>query len=188
MESDGNPTPHAGDYGEDDGEEEVATEKKDDAPMEDAPEDEQKAPVTMPPPSVMPPPPPVVETVKYENDEEGQEVTYEPPPVPPPSYPRPPPKYKPHHNPNNQLPMPFAVDDDETTCRLEHLHRPLCRHPSSTRTKLFGSKATPTSTATTAQLADAAELTRFALMALEDKNANLAAERLQQALADLGMS
>jgi hypothetical protein len=53
---------------------------------------------------------------------------------------------------------------------------------------LFGSKATPTSTATPAQLADAAELTRFALMAWEDKHANLAAERLQQALAALGRS
>ena len=39
--------------------------------------------------------------------------------------------------------------------------------------------------ATKAQLDDAKELTRFALAALEDKNADLAAERLAQALQAL---
>jgi vacuolar protein sorting-associated protein VTA1 len=40
--------------------------------------------------------------------------------------------------------------------------------------------------ATKAELADALELTRFALAALEDKDADVAAERLQQALRALG--
>jgi vacuolar protein sorting-associated protein VTA1 len=39
---------------------------------------------------------------------------------------------------------------------------------------------------TKAQFADAVELTRFALAALEDKDADLAAERLQQAISALG--
>jgi len=42
--------------------------------------------------------------------------------------------------------------------------------------------------ASKAEIADATELTRFALAALEDKDANLAAQRLQQALNVLGHS
>jgi vacuolar protein sorting-associated protein VTA1 len=50
----------------------------------------------------------------------------------------------------------------------------------------FGSKKKAAEKATKAQLADATELTRFALAALEDKDADLAAQRLQQALESLG--
>lgn len=58
--------------------------------------------------------------------------------------------------------------------------------PKTKVTNMFGfGKKTPTK-ANKAQIADATELTRFALAALEDKDADLAAERLQQALKSLG--
>jgi hypothetical protein len=44
----------------------------------------------------------------------------------------------------------------------------------------------PGAKATKAQITDATELARFAVAALEDKDAELAAERLQQALEALG--
>lgn len=50
----------------------------------------------------------------------------------------------------------------------------------------FGSNRKKGEKATKAQLADATELARFALAALEDKDADLAAERLQGALQALG--
>jgi hypothetical protein len=50
----------------------------------------------------------------------------------------------------------------------------------------FGGKKTTTTTTTKEALDDATELTRFALAALESKDADLAATRLQQALRALG--
>jgi hypothetical protein len=49
-------------------------------------------------------------------------------------------------------------------------------------------KKNESKTPSKAQLADAMELTRFALAALEDRDGDLAAERLQQALSALGRS
>lgn len=50
----------------------------------------------------------------------------------------------------------------------------------------LGSKKKSNKKASKAEIADATELTRFALAALEDKDTNLAAQRLQQALEVLG--
>mmetsp|Transcript_24855 Transcript_24855/g.58325 ORF Transcript_24855/g.58325 Transcript_24855/m.58325 type:complete len:360 (+) Transcript_24855:308-1387(+) len=50
----------------------------------------------------------------------------------------------------------------------------------------LGSKKKRSKKASKAEIADATELTRFALAALEEKDANLAAQRLQQALQVLG--
>lgn len=58
--------------------------------------------------------------------------------------------------------------------------------PKAKITSLFGFNKKAPVKANKAQIADAAELTRFALSALEDKDAELAAERLQQALKALG--
>ena len=63
---------------------------------------------------------------------------------------------------------------------------PLLPTPPKARISVFGFKKKNTKQASKAQLTDAAELTRFALAALEDKDAELAVERLQQALAALG--
>jgi vacuolar protein sorting-associated protein VTA1 len=50
----------------------------------------------------------------------------------------------------------------------------------------MGSKKNNSKKSSKAEIADATELTRFALAALEDKDADLAAQRLQQALQVLG--
>jgi vacuolar protein sorting-associated protein VTA1 len=196
------PTP--GGYGEeqDDEEEKPAkgsedeAEKKDDAPPavetvegQEAEADEDMA---LPPPAstMLPPPmepfkPPYGSEEEDEEDEtppgEGTEVELGPPPA----YP----------GDDEVHPAPPSVDRPKLTFDLPPPEPPkapvVAPKPKPARTGLFGlgagggggnTKRKPTK----AQIADAEELTRFALAALEDKNADLGAERLEQALKALG--
>jgi vacuolar protein sorting-associated protein VTA1 len=63
---------------------------------------------------------------------------------------------------------------------------PARESPKATIGNLFGFAKKTNGKASKAQLTDAVELTKFALAALEEKDADLAAERLQQALQALG--
>ena len=181
------PTP--GGYGEQEPlEEEGADEqesepvKKQDAPVvetieeEDSEEMEKEEDVYVPPPPVPPPAP--EEESEEDIEDEGTEVQLGPPPAYPggdsdkdnskPTTDRPPVTFS--------LPAPAA-------------ERPV--PPPQAKKKsgggMFGlMKNKKGSKVSKSQLADAAELTRFALSAIEDKDADLAAKRLQQAIEALG--
>eukprot|EP00522_Entomoneis_paludosa_P001957 CAMPEP_0172472726 /NCGR_PEP_ID=MMETSP1065-20121228/68489_1 /TAXON_ID=265537 /ORGANISM="Amphiprora paludosa, Strain CCMP125" /LENGTH=361 /DNA_ID=CAMNT_0013230883 /DNA_START=47 /DNA_END=1132 /DNA_ORIENTATION=+ len=187
-------TPQAGGYGEDDHSptdeedegEEVATEKKEDAPdhTTTTPEEEVEAPADEKEQSTLPPP--AVETVEDdEEEEEGQEIAYSPPPVLPPPPVIPPPVYPgPTTRPHVNRP-PMGGFDDTPAVPPPVVSKPV---PPPKKSTWFGNKKTAntSSSSSKAQLQDATELTKFALAALEDKNGDLAAERLQQALQALG--
>lgn len=187
-------TPTSGGYGEEDieivsdehaeeGKEESAEEKKQDAPVVETvheDEDDYSPPaVYHPPPNATSPLQPVDDDEKITKseeeevgigNEEGTEIELGPPPVYPglntgsrPDRPK----------VNFELPPPVAA----------------AQLPSSTPKKsggIFGFGKKKTINASKDQMADAMELTRFALAALEDRDAELAAERLQQALNALG--
>jgi vacuolar protein sorting-associated protein VTA1 len=125
-----------------------------------------------------------------ENDEEGTEVELGPPPpaypgpslaaapVPPPSVHKPPLTFKPPPPATKPMPPPSRKDDfDDLT--------PKAALPKPKKNSFFGF-GNNSKKASKAELADATELTRFALAALEDKDADLAADRLEQALRVLG--
>ena len=152
----------------------------------------------------MPPlPPPVVETVEDEhveepkvvpqqqeeeyNDDEGTEVGLlglEPPPA----------------FPEESLPDEvFVADSNPPTDRPPIVPPPVYKppppasKPQKKSTSLFGmgkkktsSESSSSGKVSKAALADAVELTNFALAALKDKDVELGATRLQQALAALG--
>ena len=125
------------------------------------------------PPLTLPPP---EQDVAAQEDDEGTEVALGPPP----SYP---------------------VDDDALSTRMDRpaltfdlppVNSTPLPTPSSPKPKssgLFGGfkKKGQPKQVTKSMISDATELTRFALAALEDKDANLAAERLQQALEALSL-
>ena len=131
------------------------------------------------PPPVLPPPPPSSSTTTTHPelpDEEGTEVGLGSPP--PPAY---------------STAMDSSHVSNATTRPPLSFHLPPVDVPAPTKPKtpsLFGGflKKNDTKSASKAQMADAMELTRFALAALEDRDGDLAAERLQQALAALGRS
>jgi vacuolar protein sorting-associated protein VTA1 len=130
------------------------------------------APSTIPPKSepVFPPslPPPKEENDDEEN-EEGTEVALGPPPA--------------YHS-MSSVPAP---DRPALSFDLSPIDVPPLPSVKPKTGGLFGAfKKTTMKPATKAQLSDAMELTRFALAALEDKDGDLAAERLQQALSALG--
>lgn len=148
--------------------------KKDDAPSmtsttgnprkhevaEDAPEDDDVRPSSVPQSAK-------VETVFKEEDdnqdEQGMEVSLGPPP----SYP-------------GSLPPPPAIP-------APPLPPPPAQKPPPSKGWFGGGKAPNRGpNVSKAQLHDAMELTRFAMAALEDKDADLAAQRLRQALQALG--
>lgn len=113
---------------------------------------------------------------KEEEPEEGTEVDIHL--APPPAYPGPPPPAIDFNSP----PQPL----------LPSTSRPLDAAVAAPASKkkgagLFGFGSSKIGKAVTkSQLDDAIELTNFALAALHDKDADLAIERLQQALASLG--
>lgn len=136
------------------------------------------APTKLPPPPSLPLPPPVLPpppttSSRYDQpDEEGTEVGLGPPP-------------------------PYSATSDSSN-DISSASRPSLSFslppvdiPPPTKPKapsLFGGfmKKNESKAASKAQLADAMELTRFAMAALEDRDSDLAAERLQQALSALG--
>jgi vacuolar protein sorting-associated protein VTA1 len=155
--------------------EELAGEKKEDAPMvetvtvEDSDDEED---------SVSPPaeaaPPAFLDEESEDEQEGGTEVelgappSYSPPPTSfdPPKVNRPPVSYS--------LPPPVELPAAPSA------------PPAKKSGGLFGFGGKKKEKITKAQLADAVELTRFALASLEDKDGELGAERLQQALDALG--
>jgi vacuolar protein sorting-associated protein VTA1 len=127
-------------------------------------------------------PPPVEEEV-----EEGMEVELDPPPafdavVPPPA-PPPAPSAPVHRPPLSFNPPPAAPPMPAPPTAKPQPPPPEPQKKSGGFFGLGGKKKTK---ASKADIADAMELTKFALSALEDKNADLAAERLSQALQTLG--
>lgn len=125
-------------------------------------------------------PPPVAE-------EEGTEVELGPPPafdfaVPPPVSP---PPSAPVHRP----PLSFNNSPVAPPMPTPPSAKPQPPPASSEKKSggFFGLGGKKKTKASKAEIADAMELTRFALSALEDKNADLAAERLRQALQTLGL-
>lgn len=207
-------TPTPGGYGEDadgeDGEaggdeggagdkegEEEETEKKEDAPtspavvetVEESDDEGEEQPFPhVPPPAV---PPPAEESAEDggdddEPEEQGTEIDLGPPPA----------------YPGAGMNGGDNADDDDTGALPKVTYspppppvpapapRPVPSPPPKQQQKssggIFGFGKKKAGKATKAQLADAAELTRFALAALEDKEADLAADRLRQALDALG--
>lgn len=114
----------------------------------------------LPPAPSMPPPPSITNIPR-------PPMTFMPPPVAPPSI--------------DDLPPPVPKGFPTPT--------PSAKKKSSSSSflgGLIGSNKQKSKRIGKAEIADATELTRFALSALEDKDADLAAERLQQALQCLG--
>ena len=171
------PTP--GGYGE------VLEEEEEE--KEEEKEEEETPQLPLPP---MPPPAPVVETVQDDEpnegeheeedyNEEGTEVGLGPPPA----YP-------------GELPDEvFVVDSDPPAATdrppiVPPLYKPPpAKSPEKKSNSFFGmgkKKTTPGGKVSKEALADAVELTSFALAALKDKDDELGATRLKQALAALG--
>lgn len=139
-------------------------------------------PTNIPKPFVMPPPvEDTNETIddddKEKNaDDQGTEVELGPPPA--------------YSNANEAANTTTNVRPDRPALTFDlppsvELPPP---SPAKAKSSLFGfgnKKQGSTKNASKAQLTDATELTRFALAALDDKDGELAVERLQQALAVL---
>lgn len=115
--------------------------------------------------------------------EEGTEVelgpppTYNdfvpPPPVPKPQVAKPPITFTPAPTPPPPMPPPPPIKPTPP---------PPAEKPENKSGGIFGFGKKNKSKVSKAEFADAIELTKFALAALEDKNAELAAERLKKAL------
>jgi vacuolar protein sorting-associated protein VTA1 len=171
-------TPMPGGYGEeeeDDEEEPVEAEKKEDAPVvETVAMDEESDDSVDPPVEVEAAPPALPDESEEEVPEVGTEVELGPPP----SYPLP--------------PAPFDLPKVDRPPVSYSLPPPLpppaapSAPPAKKTGGMFGFGKKKGGTISKAQLSDAVELTRFALAALEDKDGELGAERLQQALDALG--
>merc|ERR1711862_67181 len=101
-------------------------------------------------------------------EEEGTEIQLGPPPA----YP----------NNNALAPKPFVVlpPPEEDFSPPPAPSMPPAPPPASSTGGFLGFGRKKTDKASKAQIADATELTRFALAALEDKDANLAVSRLKQ--------
>ena len=182
-------TPTPGGYGEteigdDEEEEEHKKEEKMDSPhvetvtedSDDGGKEEKADDFDLPPPpstTVLPPPPvippPAEDEPEEESDSQGQEVELNPPP---PAYPG--------------ESSSSAIDRPKLSFSLPPPVEPAPVKKPSGGGGIFGFGKKKKESVSKAQFADATELTRFALAALDDKNADLAAERLKQALEALG--
>jgi vacuolar protein sorting-associated protein VTA1 len=186
-------TPTAGAYGEDEEaaaeenvdndeplQEEVGGEGQDNAPIDEEAVAEKNSPVVetvsdnddeedfLPPPVPKIPPSPKIAYPLDEKDETGPKVQ---PLSPPPAYPN----FNLEDDEQSDIDLPPAIPAP-----------PPYVPPSKPRSGISGLGAAKTQKASKVQMADAVELTRFALAALEDKDAELGANRLQQALRALG--
>jgi vacuolar protein sorting-associated protein VTA1 len=183
-------TPAAGGYGEeeedaeedeeDDEQEGEVSEKKEDAPMvetvtqeENDDEEELVVPPVEAPPPVLP------------DEESEEEPEFEVELGAPPSYPLPPTSFNPpklDRPPVSYSLPPPAPSPPALPPAPSAPPSPLAKKSGG----MFGFGKKKTEKITKAQLSDAVELTRFALASLEDKDGELGAERLQQALDALG--
>jgi len=122
-----------------------------------------------------------------QNVEEGTEVFFVAPPNNPgKGFPKPPPDAQASVTPPRDV-QTYVAPPPPPEASPPPYEPP--SQPVATLTKkqgLLGSGEKNTGKVTKTQIADALELTRFALAALEDKDAGLAADRLQQALKSLG--
>ena len=132
-------------------------------------------------------PPEEEEEEEEEEKEEGTEIELGPPPAfdtvaPPPV--APPAPSAPVHKP----PLTFTPPPVPPPMPAPPVAKPQPPPPEPAKKSrgFFGLGGNKNKRATKAELADAKELTRFALAALEDRNADLAADRLRQALQALG--
>ena len=146
--------------------------ENDEMPKVETASDDESSPepmVRMPSPSPSPPP------IENETEELEPPPPYVAPPPPPPSAPSAPPEpLRPPINFHTPAPAPMPPP-------------PTNHQPAQKKTGIFGFGAkSKKGKLSKAELADAKELTQFALAALEDKNADLAADRLKQALQVLG--
>jgi vacuolar protein sorting-associated protein VTA1 len=133
-------------------------------------------PTNTPSQPVLPPPmiPPEMPDEKELHDEQGTEVELGPPPL------------YPGGASDPVLPSSSGRSDRPTlSFDVPSVEQPPT--PTKAKSSLFGFIKKPGSAknATKDQLADATELTKFALAALEEKDGELAVERLQQALSAL---
>lgn len=132
---------------------------------------------------VLPPPP---------MDDEGTEVELVPPPpaypgpapapaaIPPPSTVKPPLSFSSPPAATKPMPPPSRKDD------FDDIPRNKAPSPKPKKTSFFGFGNKDKNKSSKAELSDATELTQFALAALQDKDTDLAVERLEQALRVLG--
>jgi vacuolar protein sorting-associated protein VTA1 len=182
-------TPVSGGYGEEEedeeeeeGEEEDAEqeggEKKEDAPMvetvtvDDDDEDSVDPPVEAAPPALP-------DEESEEEQEDGTEVQLGAPP----SYPSPPTSFDPPKV--DRPPVSYSFPPPVAPPPALPPAAPSAP-PAKKSGGMFGFGKKKGEKITKAQLADAVELTRFALASLEDRDGELGAERLQQALDALG--
>ena len=153
----------------------TVTEDDDDDDDDDGQEDSEDPPVDDTPPAL-----PDAAEESNEEDEVGTEVSLGPPP--------------PAFDDTSFDPPPPAVDPPKVDrppmayTLLPPVAAPLPVPPAKKTGGggMFGFGKKKGGKITKAQLADATELTRFALAALEDRDGELGAERLQQALDALG--
>mmetsp|Transcript_67988 Transcript_67988/g.102549 ORF Transcript_67988/g.102549 Transcript_67988/m.102549 type:complete len:355 (-) Transcript_67988:69-1133(-) len=132
---------------------------------------------------------PPMEEEEEEEEEQGTEIELGPPPpvYPGPSAP-PPPESAPPSVPKVTFTPPVPPPADEPALSLPPPPTVMPvppPEPEKKRSTFFGIGKKKKKMSKT-EIADAMELTKFALAALEDKNADLAAERLQKALKVLG--
>ena len=128
-------------------------------------------------------------------EDEGTEVELGPPPafdafVPPPAPPPPAPSAPVHRPPLtfNSPPVAFNPPPVAPPMPAPPTAKPQPPPPEPEKKSggFFGLGGNKKKKVSKAEIADAMELTKFAMSALEDKNADLAAERLRQALQTLG--
>lgn len=148
---------------------------------------ETPAPIPPPAPSANIPPPvvlPNVETVQEDQDDD-EDLALPPPvsmaplpkPAPAPTPPPPPPPAEEGTEVNLGPPPAYPTSNVET-------FEP--ETPTKKKKGIFGFGSGSSKKPSKEQINDAVELTRFALAALEDKQTDLGAQRLQQALKALG--
>jgi len=188
--------PAPGGYGEDE-EEEKQDEKTEEVPVDGTAEDEEMEPSGpkvetveedegavsiggLPPAPKIPPPPMEPPTESDDKDEEIKEEGTEVPftPLPPPSFPDD--EAPPSTKKTFVLPPPHSEPSPPPPA-----YSPPPPEPKS-KGGIFGFGKKKAGKVSKVQLGDATELTRFALAALEDRDADLAADRLEQALKALG--
>ena len=190
-------TPTPGGYGEDNMEAEVEEEQKEASPaserndslpqVETVPDDEEDQEDEKEREPMIRPPAVDGEVEEEEQVEQGTEVELGPPPAYPAGISRssiPPP---PAQVPVNRPPMTFSPPPSAPPpMPAPPTTKPQPPPQEKKSTGFFGFGSGKNKKLTKAEMQDAAELTRFALAALEDKNPDLAAQRLKQALEVLG--
>lgn len=182
-------TPAPGGYGEESAETEEDEKQgeagEDSIKVETVEEGDEIIPTVPGSPPMPMEPPAVTEETEEENLEEGTEVPFSS--LPPPAY------ESSSAATLTEKPKPFVAPPSPPPSAPLLPEKPVVPPPppyeppkAKAKGGLFGFGKKSTGKASKAQMEDAIELTKFALAALEDKDADLAASRLQQALKTLG--